>query len=174
MTLAGSAVGLRVLLLPTVWYQMRETRRLVALRPHFDAIRRRCASIESPRERALAYAGGVWRRCREEGVQPLAIVALPIAQIPALLGLVLAMRRMLDSHAPLSAELSRGGVGWFSDLTAADATLALPVFSLLLMVGNLQSASATGPVWLAVRNTLQAIGIVALPIFAELPAGVFM
>ena len=77
------------------------------------------------------------------------------------------------------------GIGWPSLLyyfiagatlaqRRADATLALPVFSLLLMVGNLQSASATGPVWLAVRNTLQAIGIVALPVFAELPAGVFM
>ena len=83
MAIAGSAVALRVAILPTVLYQVRETRRLVALRPRLLVLRQQYAAIKSPNERAMALAGAVWRECRANDVQPLAVFALPILQARA-------------------------------------------------------------------------------------------
>jgi membrane protein insertase Oxa1/YidC/SpoIIIJ len=176
LSIAASAVAFRVALLPTVVYQVREMRRFAALQPSFEAIRRRCARIESPQQRAIALASGVLRHCRQEGVRPLAAFGLPLLQIPVLLGLVLSVRGMLQPGTPLAPALQHGGTLWFHNLTRADETGVLPLVALLLLLANLQNAAsaASGPIWLGIRNTIQAAAVVALPLYSELPCGVFM
>ena len=50
--LGGSAVALRVAILPAVLLQVRETRRLMALVPQFAIFRQQTAAIEPAAERA--------------------------------------------------------------------------------------------------------------------------
>lgn len=181
LVLAGSAVSLRVAILPAVLLQVRETRRLLALAPLFAQHRQQVAHIQVPAERARALLGKMRAECDARGVRPLRVVGLPLMQIPFLIGLIVAVRRMLLPGAPHREDLARGGAYWFPNLTAPDPTAMLPLASLLLLVTNLQigltrPASTGGGIGLftILRNVFQAGSIVAFPFYAELPAGVFM
>lgn len=176
-TISCSAVALRVAILPTVVYQVRQTRRLVALRPRFAVLRRECADIASPNERAWALATRLWAECRRNDVQPLSIIGLPLMQIPLLIGLLVSVRRLLLPESPYAAALRKGGTHWFRDLTVPDPTATLPVLSLLVLVTNLQlsfSTGRSGGVLQGLRNFAQAGAVIGLPFYAELPAGLFM
>ena len=176
VTIAGSAIALRVAILPAVYYQVRETRLLLALRPQLLALRQETEAIASPNARAWERLSRMYALCRSRGVQPLRVIALPLAQIPFLLTLVFAVRRMLQPDSPWASSLAQGGASWFVDLTLPDPTTALPAISLLVLLGNFQLASSGGRSGLlyGLRNVLQAGSVVALPFYAELPAGVFM
>lgn len=181
LVLGGSAIALRVAILPAVLLQVRETRRLTALMPQFAIFRQQTAAIEPAAERARVLLGKIRAECKARGVRPLRVVGLPLMQVPLLIGLVVAVRRMLLPGAPQREVLSAGGAYWFSDLTAPDPTSILPLGSLLLLVTNLQvgltrPAATRGGVGLLsmLRNVFQAGSVVAFPFYAELPAGVFM
>ena len=176
-TIAGSAVALRLAILPTVIHQVRQTRRLLGLRPRFAALRRECAAITSPNERARTLAVRMYAECRQHGVEPLSVIGLPLVQIPLLLGLLVSVRRLLLPDAPHAPALRVGGILWFRDLTVPDPTAALPLMSLLVMLANLQLSLSTGRpggLLLGLRNFAQAGAVVGLPFYAELPAGLFM
>ena len=176
-TIAGSAVALRLAILPTVIHQVRQTRRLLGLRPRFAALRRECAAITSPNERARTLAVRMYSECRQHGVEPLSVIGLPLVQIPLLLGLLVSVRRLLLPDAPHAPALRVGGILWFRDLTVPDPTAALPLMSLLVMLANLQLSLSTGRpggLLLGLRNFAQAGAVVGLPFYAELPAGLFM
>ena len=177
MTISGSAVALRIAILPSVMMQVRETRRLMALRPRFAALRAKCATIEAPNERAWKLATLMFKECDEQGVRLSRVVGLPLIQIPALIGAVVAIRSMLTSELPYTAALREGGALTFRDLTAPDASAILPVVSLVVLVANLQLSAAGGRgggllQW--VRDIVQAGSVVAFPFYAELPSGVFV
>ena len=108
--IGGSAIALRVALLPALWYQLRETRRFVALRPRFALLH---AELEKaamgPGARANAFLRGVWHTARAAGVQPLAVVGMPLLQLPLLIVALLAARRLVlepASEAPLTLTLT--------------------------------------------------------------------
>ena len=177
LTLGGSALALRVALLPSVVFQVRQTRRLMALRPNFAVIRREVSHISSPNERARVLAKRMWAECLRNNVHPLSVVGLPLVQIPLLLGLLISIRRMLLPDSPYATRLESGGASWFKDLTRPDPTAVLPTLSLLILVANLQLSlhgGRPGGLLQGLRNFGQAAAIVALPFYAELPAGVFM
>ena len=81
LVLAGSAVSLRVAILPAVLLQVRETRRLLALAPLFAQHRQQVAHIQVPAERARALLGKMRAECDARGVRPLRVVGLPLMQI---------------------------------------------------------------------------------------------
>ena len=96
-TIAGGAVALRVALLPSLWYQLRETRRLVALRPQFEVLRQEVSQIESRPARVRALVTGIYRQSRRAGVQPIAVFGMPILQLPLLVVVLLGVRRLVRS-----------------------------------------------------------------------------
>ena len=176
LTIGGAAIALRVVILPTVYLQVRETRQLLSLRPQLIKVREETESIASPNARVWERVSRMYALCRSHGVRPMRVVALPLAQIPFLLALVLAVRRMLLPDTPWADAMSHGGALWFTDLTRSDPTFALPVVSLLVILANFQLASSGSRSGLlyGARNVLQAGAVVALPFYAELPCGVFM
>ena len=118
-SIGGSAIALRVALLPALWYQLRETRRFVALRPRFALLHAELEKTEmGPGARANAFLRGVWRTARAAGVQPLAVLGMPLLQLPLLIVAVLAARRLVLEPASeaRAAELRQGGTAWFTDL----------------------------------------------------------
>ena len=177
--IGGSAIALRIALLPALWYQLRETRRFVALRPRFALLRAEVEKSElGTGARANAFLRGVWRTARAAGVQPLAVVGMPLLQLPLLIVAVLAARRLVlePTSEARAAELRQGGTAWFADLTVADATKLLPIAAVGLTVANFQLAftGSRNPLWLLVRDLVQAGCVVHFPFYCELPAGVFV
>jgi membrane protein insertase Oxa1/YidC/SpoIIIJ len=173
LAIGGSAIVLRVALLPLLCYQLRESRRLAEIAPQLRAIRLECASLSPLPRRAWTTAGRMYRACRAASVQPLALVAVPLLQILALVYSVVSVRRMSLPGSPLAAQMQQGGPRWHPDLTRADGRWILPMASTLLLLSNLQLAipSAASPLMQSARNAWQAAAVVAFPMFAELPAG---
>lgn len=173
LAIGGSAIVLRVALLPLLWYQLRESRRLAAMTPQLRAIRLECASLSPLPRRAWTTAGRMYRACRAASVQPLALVAVPLLQISVLVYSVVSVRRMVLPGSPLAAEMQQGGPRWHPDLTRADGRWWLPAASTVLLLANLQLAipAAASPLMRSARNAWQAAAVVALPMFSELPAG---
>ena len=176
VTIGGCALALRVAILPAVFIQVRETRRLLALRPQLLAVRDETAEIASPNARLWARVSKMYAVCRSKGVRPLRVVGLPLVQIPLLLTLVVSVRRMLLPDSPWADAMAHGGALWFRDLGAPDATAVVPVLSLLVLMANFQLAShgSRSGLLYGVRNVFQAGSVVALPFYAELSSGVFM
>lgn len=75
-TIAGTAVAVRVALLPTLWYQLRETKRFVALRPQLIAIRQEVNRIEPQAARVSTLLRRMYSCCRQAGVQPLVVFGM--------------------------------------------------------------------------------------------------
>lgn len=173
LAIGGSAIVLRVALLPLLWYQLRESRRLAAMTPQLRAIRLECASLSPLPRRAWTTAGRMYRACRAASVQPLALVAVPLLQISVLVYSVVSVRRMVLPGSPLAAQMQQGGPRWHPDLTRADGRWWLPAASTVLLLANLQLAipAAASPLMRSARNAWQAAAVVALPMFGGLPAG---
>jgi len=111
LAIGGTTVALRVGMLPLLWYQLAETRRFGTLRPQLAAIRDECRAIEPPSARAAQTLLRGWRCCRAASVQPLAIVAVPLVQIPLLIWSLVGIRRMVDAGSPLTEQMRAGGPG---------------------------------------------------------------
>ena len=57
VVLGGSAIALRIAILPAVLLQVRETRRFMALTPRFAILREQVAHVEPPPARARTRGG---------------------------------------------------------------------------------------------------------------------
>ena len=157
LAIGGSTVALRFGLLPLLFYQLRETRRLAALRPGLVAIRQECMSLSPLPHRAWTTASRMYRYCRGASVQPLALIVIPLLQIPILIYSVVCVRKMVLPSSPLAHEMRSGGPAALRDLTRADASWLLPTVSTCLLLANLQiSIPATAsPFWGFARNLWQ-------------------
>ena len=85
---------------------------------------------------------------------------------------VSATRGLIDAN---TSGMSAGGALWFSDLTVADATGALPMLAVGLTYLNLERGMSSGRsegMLFILKNTLQLLLIVGLPGAASLPQGV--
>ena len=172
-SICGSVLLLRLSLLPLVSYQLRETQKMAQMRPALLAIRHECSYLSPAPRRAWATASRMYKHCRAASVQPLALIVAPLVQIPILVYSVVSIRRMTQPGSPYEAELKQGGPTVHRDLTKPDSSWALPLASVAFLLANLQLSmpSSASTLFVTVRNLWQAIALVAIPVFAELPAG---
>ena len=66
---------------------------------------------------------------------PLTMMTLPFMQLPFFMSFFIGLRKM--ALAPLGS-MKEGGMWWFTDLTVADPTYALPVLACSLFIANIQ------------------------------------
>ncbi|GMF12383.1 unnamed protein product [Phytophthora lilii] len=71
---------------------------------------------------------------KKHDVNPFKSMLTPMAQIPVFLGFFWGLQD-ISKYFP---EYAHEGVGWITDLSAADPTLALPVISSALMVASVE------------------------------------
>ena len=178
--LGATAVLVRAALLPASWLQRHQMQRLVALRPVLAAARREAeASIGATdaASRASALVAALRRvGVRRLGVPALVVLGVPLVQIPLLIGTIVGVKRMLEAPSgPRAAALREGGAGWAVDLTAADATRALPLASAAVLLANAQLAlgGIESAFWSGLRNWMQLAIVVSFPAYATLPSGLF-
>ena len=178
--LGATAVLVRTALMPASWLQRHQMQRLVALRPVLAAARREAeASIGAidAASRASALVAALRRvGVRRLGVPALVVLGVPLVQIPLLIGTIVGVKRMLEAPSgPRAAALREGGAGWAVDLTAADATRALPLASAAVLLANAQLAlgGIESAFWSGLRNWMQLAIVVSFPAYATLPSGLF-
>lgn len=102
------------------------------------------------------------------------IFLYPILNITVFATFVFSVRDMVLHGAP-SLGIESGGFAWFKDLTELDRTYALPITALGLSYTAIEIATgkAQGRLSLIIKDTLQTVILLSLPMVTQLPAGVF-
>lgn len=205
LTIASATVSFRLLMIPIVGRASKRFVRPQATKLAFAQLSQlgTLASAELKKKAALSseersqiitlYTQGVVSVFRKNKGALRAVYIAPLINIPAFLFWISSLRGYItnarDGDESFSA-LKNGGLSYFSDLTAQDATLILPVLAIASTCVGLETAfkkylvvkpndnnnnKLSLPQTLGVlsKNTLQLIAMLSFPFVLQLPLGVF-
>ena len=128
-------VGIRFCLLPIALKGVQNGNRMAFLKPDMEKVQNAMKANEGTNDPKMQarYQMEMKELFKKHNVNPFKAVALPFLQMPIFISLFMALRQMQD-YFP---DYCNGGALWFTDLSAADPTYALPIFnavSFLLMI----------------------------------------
>lgn len=172
--IACTTLLVRSALLPISLETMRHTGRMQKAKPEIDALTARAGQDTSKdATRTQMYQRQMAAILEKHGVKVWLIFAFPLAQLPVFTSMFFGLQR-LGSHYPDAAS---GGALWFSDLTAADPSLALPVATSVLFLGMVETgadaagtATSQGKMF---KNGMRALALLMVPLTSSMPASVF-
>ena len=174
-----TTVGIRAATLPVMLMQIKNTYRLSQARPEVEHLVARLKEEQARgNQNATAdYQQHVMAVWKKYNCNPLKSMASIFVQAPLFIGFFSALRGLAAAKVPSMVE---GGTLWFSDLTVADPTYALPVISagtFLLMV-ELNAADGmegqTDKMRKRFKNIMRGVAVLIVPFTLDLPAAVFM
>ncbi|KAF8756627.1 60Kd inner membrane protein [Rhizoctonia solani] len=123
---------------------------------------------------ALQHAGFRAQKLLESaGANPFKGLLGPLVQMPVALSFFFGIRNVCNAGLPT---LKEGGIGWFTDLTVADPTWALPILSSASMLILLETSAIDAQAGAAghTRNFFRVLSLITIPIVSYLPAGVLV
>lgn len=198
-TFAFSTVLVRASLLPLVRLQVLESRKLAKAMPELNflvqLLRERLNTTsgdglsakrrEEVQNTLSVFNKGVKACLTLNDVSISRIVAPPVMNIGIFVTFVVSVREMIRMGT--APDLDTGGLLWFEDLTAIDKTMALPLLAIgtsysALELGFSPPSSADGSgaalrkgdrVVGTVRDILQTLLLLSVPVVTQLPAGMF-
>lgn len=105
-------------------------------------------------------------------MNPIKPLLVPVTQLPLFISTFYALQIAQD-YCP---EYSIEGLYWFTNLSLADPTYALPVISSLSMIGTFLygSAEMDTETFEKMRMPMIGVSIITLPLVYQLPSGVFV
>lgn len=155
-------VAVRALLSPLTLKQVRSTRAMQELRPEMEEIRSRYEDDQERQQQAMIEL------YRERRVNPLASFLPLLVQVPVFI----TMYRVIRHFEETLPGFSDGGLWWFTDLTRADPTFALPIISAsILVVAGEISARSVAP---SQRRLMRLLPVAFTAFIARFPAGLFV
>jgi YidC/Oxa1 family membrane protein insertase len=174
-----TTVGIRVVMMPLMWMQIRNTHALSAARPEIERLLERLKEEQARGNQAATQdyqkqVMGVWAKHK---AHPLKSVVGMVVQAPLFIGFFSALRGLAAAKVPSLAE---GGALWFTDLTVADPTYALPVIASATFLLTVEAGAADGmegqpeKMKKRMKNIMRGVAVVIVPFTLNLPAAVFM
>lgn len=164
-----ATIGIRLLMLPVAIKTVQGTARMAQMRPEMAKVQELMnndPNISDSRVK-LKYQGEMQALFKKYNVNPLRAIMWPLAQFPVFIAFFMALRDM-GNHFPGFAE---GGALWFTDLTAPDELLILPIFnslSFLAMIelggDGVQMAQAKQFQWI-----MRGMAVVMIPLTMSMP-----
>ncbi|KAJ3053292.1 Mitochondrial inner membrane protein oxa1l [Rhizophlyctis rosea] len=173
-TIIAATVIMRAALFPLILKGNRAVTIIHNVKPLTDPINAsmKRAKANGDKMGQQQYTMKLWDIYKQHKVSPLQPM-WALAQMPVFISFFLALRKMGDVHVP---GMEDGGFAWFTNLSVADPTLALPVAASGLMLMNMESGadSQTQLQSNAIRWVMRAgIGF-SLWFTYQLPAVVFL
>lgn len=184
-TIAATTAAVRTLMLPVVVYQMRNTARMSAARPEMEVLmkwlKERQSTAGDRPESMQAIQQEYWQRINEiwkkHDCNPAkSLISLGL-QAPTFLCFFAGLRHLAAAKVP---SMMDGGALWFTDLTVADPTYALPILSSLTFLATVELGAADGmqgqpPETLRkMKMAMRALAVIIVPVTMTMPAGVFV
>ncbi|KAL5638407.1 hypothetical protein ACGC1H_005181 [Rhizoctonia solani] len=123
---------------------------------------------------ALQHAGFRAQKMLESAdANPFKGLLGPLVQMPVALAFFFGIRNLCNAGLPT---LKEGGFGWFTDLTVADPTWALPILSSASMLILLETSAIDAQSGAAAhtRNFFRVLSLITIPVVSYLPAGVLV
>lgn len=184
-TFATSTVIVRTAMLPLVYRQILASRKLAAAVPElnflFQLLRQRLKHID-PRNASehiriiLIFFKGVGACIKLHDISPIQILSSPAASMAVFITFVYSLRQLISTENFLGLE--HGGPMWFIDLTTKDPSFVLPLTAIGLSYSAIElaftsTAGGAARLTLLIKDTLQTLLFLSIPLVLPLPAGVF-
>eukprot|EP00949_MAST-11_sp_MAST-11-sp1_P000264 g264.t1 len=137
LTISAATLAVRTTFLPLTLRQMKVANRYaIDVKPGVDELRKLLAvglsrrGMQSQEKFHLykIFFSGVRATFRKHRVSPMGMFGGALVQLPIFLTFVFTTRHMIRDPA-MGPELAVGGAFWFTDLTAQDATMMMPVIA---------------------------------------------
>eukprot|EP00834_Sanchytrium_tribonematis_P002648 NODE_86_length_22075_cov_1.190253.p8 type:complete len:357 gc:universal NODE_86_length_22075_cov_1.190253:7321-8391(+) len=135
---------IRILLVPTIVKMMKVNAKLMKIQPQVQLVQKKLEDAKQNQDVPLMQKSinEMKSLYSEQKISPLSALKGPIIQGAILISTFVALRRMATLPVP---SFETGGALWFTDLTAADPTLALPIISAISVLALLKYSSEIQP-----------------------------
>ncbi|KAF9187551.1 Mitochondrial inner membrane protein oxa1l [Haplosporangium sp. Z 767] len=174
-TIAVTTVMIRTALLPFIVKLQGNTARLHNVKPQLERLTENMKlAKETNDSAALArFSAQTQELFKKNDCNPVKSLMLPLLQAPIMISFYLALRDMANLPVP---QFKEGGIGWFTDLTLADPTYALPVVSSLgfLAIMELGSEAGGAATPKAMKNFMRVMSVAMVPLTMNFPAAIFV
>ncbi|OXG24919.1 preprotein translocase subunit YidC [Cryptococcus neoformans Ze90-1] len=176
--IAGTTVLIRLCLTRLVVNTQKHSVRLAAVNPQIQELmaEAKVASANKDTHMQTLISQRLRDLMKEHNVNPLRPLMLPLVQMPIFLTFFSIVRGLANLPLP---QLKEGGLGWVTDLTAADPYYILPATSLLFTNlvfkfgadGVPTAAKAGSPMTTAhMRNFIQLTTFLSFPLIMYFPS----
>lgn len=179
MAISGITFGLRVALLPLVIYQMKNVARLAWVQPELEAITKQwkaAGGYSAPPKITDGYQKRMKELFAKHNCNPARSLVGIFVQAPMFISFFIALRHMAKTYPSFQT----GGILWFSDLSIADPTYALPVVAAMTMIATIELGGDTGKALseqqASMKYMFRGLALFMIPavILSGIPNAVFM
>ncbi len=175
LTIGGLTLAFRSLMFPLFVKAQRNSSRMAHMKPEMDVIKAKVDRLDkSDMAGQQVLAQEFQALYRKYDVNPLRAIALPFLQMPVFVSMFFGMREMPNIYPE---KLADGGMLWFTDLTAADPTYALPIgcavsFLLMMELGKEQMMSSNPAQAKMMLTFFRSVAVLMVPLTYTFPTSV--
>ncbi|KAI7819172.1 60Kd inner membrane protein-domain-containing protein [Gamsiella multidivaricata] len=174
-TIVATTIIIRTALVPFIVKLQGNTARLHNVKPQLERLTENMKlAKESNDTAALArFSAQTQELFAKNDCNPLKSLMLPLIQAPVMISFYLALRDMAYLPVP---QFKEGGTLWFTDLTIADPTYALPVASSLGFLAIMELGSEAGGVAQPknIKNFMRFMAVAMVPLTMNFPSAIFV
>ena len=173
--IAAATVVMRTLTLPFTVMQMRNTARMQLARPEMERLQERAKQTVAQNDpeaaqRHLSEVTAIWKKYECHPVKSLAPL---LVSAPLFVSFYFAISRMADGIG----SFKDGGAFWFTDLSAADPTMMMPLLTSALFLASVELGAVEGmnnnQQGLTMKWALRGLALALVPMTWNFTQGVF-
>ena len=173
--IAAATVVMRTLTLPFTVMQMRNTARMQLARPEMERLQERAKQTQAQNDpeaaqRHLSEVTAIWKKYECHPVKSLAPL---LVSAPLFVSFYFAISRMADGIG----SFKDGGAFWFTDLSAADPTMMMPLLTSALFLASVELGAVEGmnnsQQGLTMKWALRGLALALVPMTWNFTQGVF-
>jgi YidC/Oxa1 family membrane protein insertase len=169
--IVATTVAMRVVALPLTVMQQKNAARMHLAKPEIEAINKLAQTHSQDKEALERYQAEIWKIWAKYDCNPVKMFAPLFVQAPVFISFFIAIQRM-SAGVP---SFATGGASWFTDLSVADATYALPLLSSLTFLLSVETNPPNGTEpQVGMKWGMRALAAVMIPLTASFPQGVFV
>eukprot|EP00897_Mesotaenium_endlicherianum_P006566 jgi/Mesen1/5938/ME000301S05066 len=173
LSIAAATVAIRLAVLPLMIHQMRSSSRLVLLQPEMKVIVEKMKASSHDPKVAEMYQQRLKGLFKKHGTSPLAPFLGILIQAPLFICFYFAIQGMAEGVESFKT----GGALWFTDLSVADATYALPILSALSFLATVEMGAVEGmqgnPNAARMKNLMRLLAVAMVPLTSHFSAALF-
>ena len=173
--IAAATIVMRTLTLPFTVMQMRNTARMQLARPEMERLQERAKQTQAQNDpeaaqRHLSEVTAIWKKYECHPVKSLAPL---LVSAPLFVSFYFAISRMADGIG----SFKDGGAFWFTDLSAADPTMMMPLLTSALFLASVELGAVEGmnnsQQGLTMKWALRGLALALVPMTWNFTQGVF-
>lgn len=164
-----ATIGIRLFLLPVALKTVQGSARMAAMRPDMQKVQDRMAKDPNTGDMnvKMRYQKEMQALFVKHKVNPMRAMLWPLFQFPVFIALFMALREM-GVYYP---DFATGGALWFTDLSAPDALLILPIFNSLSFLAMIEMGADGVQMQQqqTFKNVMRGMAVIMVPLTMSMP-----